>query len=69
MIIFKHVDNSIAIMELAPGADKDEAIRKFHIAHPGEYIEQYEGKFKLPESRANRDAWTFNGKTVVEKLT
>ena len=68
MIILKHIDGSIAIMELAPGADKEDAIRKFKLAHPGLYNEHYEGNFKLPQSREHRDKWKFfNGKIQENK--
>ncbi len=65
MIILKHKDGSIAVMELAPGADKEDAIKKFKAQHPGVYIEHYEGNFKLPESREHRDAWTFSNNRIT----
>lgn len=66
MIIHKGKDGSIAIMILAPGADKVEAIEKFKNAHPdGFYTEHYEGEFKLPEDRLFRDAWTLKNNKVV----
>ncbi len=64
MIILKHIDGSIAIMELAPGADKDDAIRKFKEAHPGLYNEHHEGNFKVPDNREHRDAWTFSNNRI-----
>lgn len=67
MIVLKAKDGSIAIMELAPGADKEDAIRKLKEAHPGVYVEHHEGNFKVPESRENRDAWTFsNGRILID---
>ncbi len=68
MIILKHIDGSIAIMELAPGADKDDAIKKFKEAHAGMYVEHHEGVFALPKSREHRDAWTFsNNRVIIDK--
>lgn len=68
MIILKHIDGSIAIMELAPGADKEDAVRKFKEAHPDVYIECHDGNFKLPDSREHRDAWTFsNNRVIIDK--
>jgi len=68
-IIFKGHDGSIAIMELAPGADKEDALRKFHEAHPGQYGDHIEGNIKLPESREFRDAWTISekGSIIINK--
>ena len=67
-ILFKGRDGSIAIMTVAPGADKDEAIRKFKECHPGHYLEHFEGDIELPQDRTFRDAWTLsNGKVVVDK--
>ncbi len=65
MIILKHIDGSIAIMQLAPGADKEEAVRKFKEAHPDVYVEHHEGDYKLPDSREHRDAWTFSNNRVI----
>ena len=68
-IVLKGVDGSIAIMTLAPGADKEEAMRKFHESHPNEYLKEhveYEGKF--PSDREFRDAWTIaSNRIVVDK--
>lgn len=69
-IIFKGVDGSVAIMTLADGANKEEAIKKFRDSHPNEYLEHFEihsGKF--PSSREFRDAWTVDNKQniVVDK--
>lgn len=55
-------------MELAPNADKEEAIRKFKETHEGFYTDHIEGDFKFPKSREDRDAWTLVGnKIVVDK--
>lgn len=64
-ILHKHKDGSIAIMVLAPGADKEEAIRKFKEAHPGEYVDHFEHDGEMPTDRKFRDAWTVNAKREV----
>lgn len=67
-IIFKGKDNSIAIMILAPNADKEDAIKKFKDAHPDFYDDYFEGEFEFPESRIFRDAWRLSrNKVVVDK--
>ena len=65
MIVLKAQAGNIAIMELAPGADKAEALRKFRELHP-EFIEDYEGEFELPGSSANRDRWTLKEGKIIE---
>lgn len=64
MIILKSKSGNIAIMELAPGADKDEAIRKFQECHP-EFIEHFEDDIKLPDNRLFRDAWKLNARREI----
>ncbi len=67
-ILLKGKDGSVAIMSLAEGADKEEAVRKFKESHPDEYIDHFEFEGELPESREFRDAWTLiGGKIVVDR--
>ncbi len=68
-ILFKGMDGSVAIMTLAPGADKSEAVRKFKEAHPDTYIDHFEFNGKLP-SREFRDAWSVDTKQkiVIDKV-
>ena len=66
MIILKREDGTVAIMTLAPGADKEEAVRKFKESHPDEFIDHFEYTGKLP-TRDFRDAWSFkNNKVVID---
>lgn len=62
-IILKNKDGNVAIMTLAPGADKNEAIKKFNEFHP-DYCEAGENLL-VPNSRQFRDAWTLKGNKVV----
>lgn len=64
MIVFKGIDNSVAIMTLAANANKEEAIRKFRECHPGFYPEYFED-IKLPSDRSQRDSWKFNNRNEV----
>lgn len=65
-ILLKAADGSIALMSLAEGADKEEAVRKFKESHPDENFGDYfEFQGELPLSREFRDAWIHNGKDVV----
>lgn len=65
-VLIKGQDGSVAIMTLAPGADKDEAVKKFKDSHPdGNYGDYFEFEGNLPSSREFRDAWTHYGKNVV----
>lgn len=67
MIYFKGIDNSVAIMELAPEADKADAIQKFMNCHQGFYKEYFEGDIEVPSDRQFRDAWKLQqGKIVVD---
>ena len=63
-IVLKAVDGSVAIMELAPEADKDEAIRKFKECHPGRYISCHEN-IAIPEDRTHRDAWVLKRNKII----
>lgn len=65
-ILLKAADGSVAIMSLAEGADKAEAVRKFKESHSDEnYGDFFEFQGKLPLSREFRDAWVVKGKDVV----
>jgi len=64
-IFFKGKDNSVAIMELAPGADKMDAIKKFQAAHAGFYEEYFEEDIEVPEDRTFRDAWKLQGSKII----
>lgn len=65
-IIFKGQDNSIAIMSLAPGAEQEDAIKKFQDSHPkGFYDEYYKIDLELPLDREFRDAWTLKDNKIV----
>ena len=70
-IVFNGIDGTVAIMTLAPGADKLDAIKKFHEAHPGKYADEHFENVTLPKDRTNRDRWTMNkaGRIVVRKLS
>jgi hypothetical protein len=62
-IVLKSKDDSVAIMTIVDGADKEDCIRKFQQVHP-EYTEWYEN-VEIPKSRENRDTWKMvNGKIV-----
>lgn len=66
-IILKGNDNSVAIMELAPGADKEKAIKQFKECHPGMYGDYFED-IEIPTDRTFRDAWTLSqGKIVIDQ--
>ncbi len=65
MIVLKGIDDSVAIMELAPGADKEEAIRKFRECHPKGFYPEYHEDIELPSSRVFRDAWKLSGNKVI----
>lgn len=69
-VILKAKDGSVAVMALAPGADKEDAIRKFKDAHPGMYTDHFEIDDKeLPVDREFRDAWTVSGnKITLDKM-
>lgn len=64
MIYLKHKDGSIAIMTLAPGADKEETIQKFQDSHP-EYEKCLEGNLNPPKNRIFRDAWTIQNNKII----
>lgn len=64
-ILLKGKDGSVAIMTLAKGADKEEAVRKFKECHPDMYGDYFEFFGKLPSDRKFRDAWIHNGKGIV----
>lgn len=64
-IVFKREDNTIAIMYLAEGADKEETVRKFRECHPGEYLEEYYENVEIPLDRSNRDNWKLVGDKIV----
>lgn len=67
MIIFKGKDNSVAIMELAPGANRTDAVEKFIAGHGGFYKEIGDD-LELPKSREYRDAWVIKrNKIVIDK--
>lgn len=68
-ILFKGKDGSVAIMTLAPEADKEDAIKKFLGAHEGMYVDHFEYNGAFPESREFRDAWKLSTKNeiVVDK--
>ncbi len=64
-ITLKGKDNSVAIMELVEGADKDVAIRKLNEAHPEKQYEQIPN-IPLPDDRAFRDAWEVSKKGDIK---
>ena len=64
-IVIKGVDGSVAIMTLAPGADKEDAIRKFKEAHEGLYTDHFEAPVRALPDRQFRDAWTYNGDKII----
>lgn len=68
MICFKGIDGSVAIMELAPGANKDEAIQKFRDSQPEGFYPEYREDVKLPKDRQFRDAWVMQrGEVKVDQ--
>jgi len=67
-IYFKGKDGSVAIMTLAPEANKEEAISRFLGAHGGFYIDYLEAEIDVPKDRSFRDAWTIShGNIVIDK--
>ena len=65
-IVFRGIDGSVAIMTLAPNADKADAIKKFQLAHPGQYEETVYENLDVPTDRSNRDNWKLKqGKIVL----
>lgn len=64
-ITLRGQDGSVAIMELASGADKDEAIRKLNDCHADKQYEHVDGSFDVPESREFRDAWKMERNKIV----
>lgn len=63
-IVIRGRDGSVAIMTLAEGADKEDALKKFKDQHPGMYDDHFEVD-AVPLDREFRDAWTCNGKSIV----
>lgn len=64
-IVFKGKDGSVAIMTFAANvseADEQDAIKKFHEAHPGKYNKTYFRDVQIPQDRTNRDSWTLDSK-------
>lgn len=67
-IYIKGKDGSVAIMSLAsPETNIDEALKKFHEAHPGDYgdhLAESDLKGTEPESREFRDAWRIKNNSL-----
>lgn len=65
-ILLKGKDGSIAVMTLAEGADKEDAVEKFKDSHPkGFYVDYFEFEGEIPLNREFRDAWTHSGNNIV----
>lgn len=64
-IVFRGKDSSVAIMTLAPGADRKETVQKFLDAHQGVYVDHFDYDGEFPSDRELRDAWTISGNKIV----
>lgn len=57
-IAIKMADGTVAIMNVLPGADKNECLRKFKELHVGQYVKHEEvNTNELPIDRSQRDKW------------
>lgn len=68
-IAITKTDGSVAIMQVMPGADKEECIEMWKEANPGKYVSHDEvNTNELPADRSQRDKWFFSKESKKIKI-